>query len=257
MMKKYLLDFLVSENLKLNDKSFLLRLAYECILPEILPGQFVEIRVDNSNMVFLRRPVSVHDVDYQNNELSLLIQVVGQGTRKLSELKVGDTLNIIVPLGNSFTFPSEKQKELFLIGGGVGIAPLLYLGRILCDKKYKVNFLLGGKTKQELVRLASFEKYGKVYLTTEDGSTGEKGFVTQHSVLTKHKIDKIYTCGPTPMMKAVANYAQKNNIDCEASLENKMACGIGACLCCVTETKEGHKCVCSEGPVFNTNDLKW
>ena len=101
-----------------------------------------------------------------------------------------------------------------------------------------------------------FEKHAKVYYTTEDGSYGEKGYPTQHSIL-QERFDHIFCCGPSPMMKAVAKYAYSNNIDCEVSLENMMACGIGACLCCVNDTQEGHKCVCTDGPVFNINDLKW
>lgn len=142
------------------------------------------------------------------------------------------------------------------MGGGVGIAPLLQLGKKLKEEGFVPNFLLGGRSAKDLIQLEEYKKIGDVYVTTEDGSLGEKGFVTNHSVLSQD-FKKIYTCGPTPMMKAVASYAVKNGIECEVSLENKMACGLGACLCCVTETKEGHKCVCSDGPVFNVKDLSW
>ena len=108
-----------------------------------------------------------------------------------------------------------------------------------------------------LLQMEQFERFGRVCVTTEDGSLGEKGFVTNHSILNNESFDKIYVCGPTPMMKAVASFASKKGIDCEVSLENKMACGLGACLCCVTETQAGHKCVCSDGPVFNIKDLTW
>jgi dihydroorotate dehydrogenase electron transfer subunit len=144
-----------------------------------------------------------------------------------------------------------------LVGGGVGIAPLLQLGKELKAKGIVPNFLLGGRSAKDLIQLEEYKKIGNVFVTTEDGSLGEKGFVTNHSVLSKENFSKIYTCGPTPMMKAVASYAMKSGIECEVSLENKMACGLGACLCCVTETQEGHKCVCSDGPVFNIKDLSW
>jgi len=166
-------------------------------------------------------------------------------------------LNLIFPLGNSFSIPQNKDAKVLLIGGGVGIAPMLFLGSYLNDLGYRCNFLLGGRSELNLLQLDDFVKYGNIYTTTEDGSHGEKGFVTQHSVLEKEKFENIYTCGPTPMMKAVAAYAAKSGVTCEVSLENTMACGFGACLCCVTDTTDGHLCVCTEGPVFNITKLKW
>ncbi len=256
-MKKFILDFIVKKNLRLNLQYVLLILTSHDKLPGILPGQFVEVRVDGSPTTFLRRPISVHYVDYEKNELWLLVQVVGDGSKRLSELSVDDKLNIILPLGNGFTMPASKDDHVLLIGGGCGVAPLLYLGDVLKQKGYTCSFLLGARTEADLLQLDEYRKYGQVYTTTEDGSHGEKGYVTMHSILDQIKIDKIYTCGPTPMMKAVANYAKKAGVDCEVSLENTMACGIGACLCCVTDTTEGHVCVCTEGPVFNITRLKW
>lgn len=252
-----MLDLIVKKNDILNDQYFLLILSSDKPLPEILPGQFVEVRVDNTPDTFLRRPISVNFVDYKSNELWLLIQKVGNGTKKLSSLAKGDTLNIIIPLGNSFIWPESKDSNVLLIGGGVGIAPLLYWGACLHEKGYKCSFLLGGRSESNLLQLCEFRKYGNVYTTTEDGSHGEKGFVTMHSVLRGSNFDSIYSCGPTPMMKAVASYAAENGIFCEVSLENTMACGFGACLCCVTDTTEGHLCVCTDGPVFNITKLKW
>jgi dihydroorotate dehydrogenase electron transfer subunit len=256
-MKKYLLDCVVTSNIPLNDRYYLLRVTQDEPFPSMLPGQFVELRVDNSSEVLLRRPVSIHDINYETNEMDLLIQIVGAGTRKMSELKKGDILNMIAPLGNWFSMPTDKAKHVLLVGGGVGVAPLLLLGRELKKSSGKVSFLLGARTANDLVQLDEFSKYGQVYLTTEDATIGEKGFVTNHSLLYNNVFDKIYTCGPTPMMKAVAQYAKAQQIDCEVSLENTMACGFGVCLCCVTDTIEGHKCVCTEGPVFNITSLKW
>jgi dihydroorotate dehydrogenase electron transfer subunit len=255
-MEKYMLDLVVKDNLKLNDQYFLLILSGNKVLPNMLPGQFVEVRVDNTPNAFLRRPISINFIDYQRNELWLLIQIVGEGTRKLSEIKSNDILNLLLPLGNSFTIPNRHNINVLLVGGGVGIAPLLYLGYKLQEKGVNCHFLLGGRSKDNLLQLEQFSEYGKVYTTTEDGTHGEKGFVTNHSVLST-KFDFIYTCGPTPMMKAVANFAKQNNIECEVSLENTMACGFGACLCCVTDSIDGHVCVCTEGPVFNISKLKW
>ena len=174
----------------------------------------------------------------------------------MSELKENDTVNVVFPLGNGFTIP-EKSEKVLLVGGGVGIAPLLQLGLELKNAGADVSYLLGAKSKSDLVELEVYSKYGEVFTSTEDGSLGEKGFVTQNSAFNGKSYDRIYTCGPTPMMKAVAKIALEKGIDCEVSLENKMACGLGACLCCVEDTKDGHRCVCSDGPVFNVKDLKW
>ena len=256
-MKKYILDCVVVANIPLNKRYFLLRVSHPHPFPRMFPGQFVELRVDNSSDVLLRRPISIHDMNYETNEMDLLVQIVGAGTLKMSELKKGDLLNMIAPLGNSFSMPTIDMKHVLLVGGGVGVAPLLLLGRVLQQYSCKVSFLLGARTASDLVQLDSFSQYGEVYLTTEDATVGEKGFVTNHSLLKNKVFDKIYTCGPTPMMKAISVYAKTNNIECEVSLENTMACGFGVCLCCVTDTTEGHKCVCTEGPVFNLTTLKW
>lgn len=119
------------------------------------------------------------------------------------------------------------------------------------------TFLLGARSAKDVLERELFEQVGRVLITTEDGSEGEKGFVTNHSVLAQEHFDRISTCGPKPMMMAVARYAFKNDIECEVSLENKMACGVGACLCCVEKTVEGNKCVCKEGPVMNIKKLTW
>jgi dihydroorotate dehydrogenase electron transfer subunit len=256
---KFIADWKVKENSLLNINYCLLKLTLEGILPEILPGQFVQIKVDHAENTFLRRPISVHYVDKENRELWLLIQIVGNGTRKLSEVKPGKTVNLIYPLGKGFSIPDtvSKNKKLLLIGGGVGIAPLFYLGTCLKEKGFAPTFLLGARTEKDLLQLNEFKKIGVVHITTENGALGEKGFVTNHSILHAGNTDFIYTCGPKPMMAAVAGYARKFNIPCEVSLENLMACGIGACLCCVEKTVKGNSCVCTEGPVFNINQLTW
>ena len=229
-LKKYISDLKVAAAERINEKYVLLRLTDDQPLPEMVPGQFVEVRVDGSPSTFLRRPISVNFVDREKNELWLLVATIGDGTRRLGQLQAGDIVNCVLPLGNGFTMPTE-QKKVLLVGGGVGVAPLLYFG------------------KQE--------KYGRVFVTTEDGTAGEKGFVTQHSLLQKESFDQISTCGPKPMMVAVARFARKEGVFCEASLENLMACGLGACLCCVEKTTEGNLCVCKEGPVFDVKRLMW
>lgn len=270
-MKKYVIDLTVKAVDKISPKHVLLRLTDDQPLPDMVAGQFVEVRVDDAPNTFLRRPVSINFVDRAANELWLMVAMVGDGTRRLGLLQPGQTLNCVLPLGNGFTLPAanganndaagnvakgSQRSSWLLIGGGVGVAPLLYLGATLQQQAVDVTFLLGGRTAQDLLELDLFSRYGRVCITTEDGSAGEQGFVTNHSVLGEH-FDRIATCGPTPMMKAVARYARERPIDCEASLENLMACGLGACLCCVEKTTEGNLCVCKDGPVFDTRRLLW
>ena len=254
-MAKQIADFKLVEKQDFG-RSVLLRLRAERPLPEIQPGQFVQVRVDGSPNTYLRRPISIHDVDFQQNEITLLVQQVGEGTRHLAAVEKDDMINMVLPLGNGFSFPVKEEKFL-LVGGGIGIAPLYYFAKVLNEKGIRPTLLLGGKSESDLLRLAGYQQLGDTFVTTEDGSRGEKGFVTMHSLWQKQSFDKIYVCGPKPMMKAVAKLAAEKNIWCEVSLENLMACGLGACLCCVEDTIDGHVCVCKEGPVFNTRRLRW
>ena len=254
-MKK-ITDFRLIEKKEWAKSTYLLLQSDEP-LEEIKAGQFVQVRVDEAQHTYLRRPISIHDVDYKNRTITLLVQRVGEGSNKIADTELNDTLNIIYPLGNGFTLPEDKKQNAILVGGGIGIAPLYYLGKMLKEKGIEPQFLLGGRSKSDLIMLEDFEAVGKVYITTNDGSLGEEGFVTQHSIWKEKKFDMIYTCGPKPMMMALTKMARENNIDCEVSLENLMACGLGACLCCVENTIEGHVCVCKEGPVININKLLW
>ena len=245
-MKKYILDLTVNSVEALSDKHVLIKLTDDKPLPEMLPGQFVEVRVDNTPSTFLRRPISINNVDYDHNELWLLVAAVGDGTRQLQKLQKGDRLNCVLPLGNSFTMPTDSTQKVLLVGGGVGVAPLLYFGKLIKAMGGEPTFLLGARSAKDVLERELFEQVGRVLITTEDGS-----------VLAQEHFDRISTCGPKPMMMAVARYAFKNDIECEVSLENKMACGVGACLCCVEKTVEGNKCVCKEGPVMNIKKLTW
>ena len=255
-MKKYILDLKVVSVKQIHARYVLIRLTDDNPLPEMLPGQFVEVRVDGSPSTFLRRPISINFVDRTNNELWLLVATVGEGTKALARLQAGDLLNCVLPLGNGFT-PAKTGEKVLLIGGGVGVAPLLYMGAEMRRAGIEPTFLLGARTAQDLLMTDIFNRYGRVYVTTEDGSEGEKGFVTNHSILEQEQFDRISTCGPTPMMKAVARLAKAKGIACEVSLENLMACGLGACLCCVEKTTEGNVCVCKDGPVFDVQRLLW
>lgn len=256
-MKKVCLDLRVSSIEKQNEKYFLLKLTHQLPLPQMVPGQFVEVRVDHSPTTFLRRPISINNYVAEANELWLLVARVGDGTRQLGTLSEGDVVNCLLPLGNGFTMPTRPDSRVLLVGGGVGVAPLLYFGKKIREAGARPTFLLGARTQADLLQLELFEELGDVHVTTEDGSYGEKGFVTNHSVLERVRFDQISCCGPKPMMMAVARYAAKNDIFCEVSLENMMACGLGACLCCVEKTVSGNLCVCKEGPVFNIKKLLW
>ncbi len=255
-MKKVLVDLVVKEIQQVNANCVLLVMASEAPFPEVRPGQFAELRIDQTPTVMLRRPISVHSFNAEKNEIGFLVQVVGDGTKWLGSLKVGDKVNTLLPLGNGFTMPAVAGKRYLLVGGGVGSAPLYYLAEELKKGGHEFTILIGARSAKDLYRREAYEALGRVEYTTEDGSLGEKGYVTNHSLLAE-KYDCIYTCGPKPMMMAVARYARENGISCEVSLENKMACGLGACLCCVEDTKEGHKCVCTDGPVFSIDELKW
>ncbi len=245
------------ENTHVNDKYVLIKLTHSQPLPEMLPGQFVEIRVDGTGQTFLRRPISINFVDRQRNELWLLVAVVGDGTRHIAQVRQGDVLNCVLPLGNGFTMPTGAEQRVLLVGGGVGVAPLLYMGAEMQRMGCEPTFLLGARSAKDLLLIDEFSKYGRVLVTTEDGTQGEPGFVTNHSVWRKEQFDRIASCGPKPMMVAVAKVAREKGISCEVSLENMMACGVGACLCCVEKTTEGNLCVCKEGPVFEINRLLW
>ena len=241
----------------LNNSHVLIKLTDDEPLPQVVPGQFVQVKVEGSPNTFLRRPISINFFDEKANELWLLVQLKGDGTRKLAGLNANDKLEILFPLGNGFSTSVQQGDKILLVGGGVGVAPLLLYGKYIKEQGGTPIFLLGARSKNDLLELDLFERYGQVYVTTEDGSFGEKGFVTQHSVLDRAGFSRISVCGPKPMMVAVAKYAHATNIPCEVSLENLMACGLGACLCCVEKTVKGNVCVCTEGPVFNINQLTW
>lgn len=248
-------DFKLFGNKRITEDLFIMEFEGNELLSEFKPGQFVQVKI-NGPSSFLRRPISIHDVDYNLNTFKLLILRAGQNTAMLAEMVPGDSLNMIYPLGNSFSDPAAGDRVL-LVGGGVGVAPLLFLAKRLISIGYKPDWLLGFRSGERIIDLEEYKSIGEVYLTTEDGSVGERGYVTGHSVLEGKGYNRIYCCGPDPMMKAISDYCKRNGITCEVSLENLMACGIGICLCCVVCTVKGHVCTCTEGPIFNITDLKW
>lgn len=257
-MQKYVLDLLVTSTERLSKRHLLLVATNpDGPLPEMRPGQFAQLRIDDSKDTFLRRPISIHCIESKKNEVSLLIQLVGNGTSSLLSKHPGSVLNAVLPLGKGFTMPASAEEQFLLVGGGIGIAPLLFMGMEMQRMGIRPTFLLGARSASDLLRLDAYRACGDVHITTEDGSEGEKGFVTQHSLLQRKHFDHIAVCGPKPMMMAMASFAKKAGTPCEVSLENLMACGLGACLCCVEDTVEGNLCVCKEGPVFDIKKLKW
>ncbi|GAB1403726.1 dihydroorotate dehydrogenase electron transfer subunit [Lentimicrobium sp.] len=255
-MKKQLLTLNVIGNTRLNASHYLIELSSDSPLPVMVPGQFVEVKIEGQPNTYLRRPFSVHRFDHAANSMHLLIKTVGDGTATLACLNKGDKLNVMLPLGKGFNLISRKKA--LLIGGGCGVAPLYFLAEQLSKKGNDITILIGGKTAKDILLQQEYRNFGLVEVSTEDGSEGEKGMVTGHSIFSTNKpdFDYIYCCGPDGMMRAVAHIAEKHGITCEVSLENTMACGIGACLCCVVETTRGNECVCTQGPVFDSRELK-
>lgn len=252
------IDFIVKECVAASATAVRLVLAATTSLErqDIRPGQFVEVRIDDTPGVLLRRPISIHDLDAAEGLLVLLVQRVGKGTQWLCSRREGDRVNLVLPLGNGFDVTASGSRPL-LIGGGVGVAPLLLLGKELVRRGVEPTFLLGARTEKDLLCLDAFRQTARTLVCTEDGGLGEKGFVTQHPVLTQESFSHMYVCGPKPMMQAVARCARTQGVACDVSLENRMACGLGACLCCVEDTVDGNVCVCKQGPVFSIDKLKW
>lgn len=225
------------------------------------PGQFLQVRINAQNDPLLRRPISIYDVDKQRGTITLLYKLVGKGTRILTDLKPQRALDIMGPLGKGFSLPIVHRRVV-LVGGGVGIAPLLYLARRLRDLNCEVKALYGVANRSELVAADKFTQLQvELMAATMDGSAGYKGLVTDllYSQIEVQQTDLIYTCGPEIMMAAVAKFAARNNKWGECSLEENMACGVGACLGCARKLRDedaGYVKVCKDGPVFNMQSVQ-
>lgn len=266
-VKKQISDFTVERNLPLGDNFVQLHLRTSDKLPEIVPGQFVQVQIPSSIHGWLRIPISIHDADVPSGHIKLLVQKVGEGSKMIASLKEGETVNLILPLGKGFTRPEYNYRKdapnkgpfrVLLVGGGAGLAPIYYMARLLSEADMPFDILVGARSTERMVLANELSKLGPTAICTEDGSVGIKGMVTDHPLWKGVSYTHVYTCGPTPMMKAVAAKARELKAYCEVSLENTMACGLGACLCCVTPSAEGHNvCVCTEGPVFEAGKLGW
>ena len=232
--------------------------AMTFIAPEIasqaVPGQFVHMCIPGRDQPFLRRPFSLAGADKATGKIDILYRVVGDGTRRFSELKAGDLIDCMGPLGGGFAL---RGKKPLLIGGGMGIAPLVMLAKHL--KTLPVALFLGARNKGEMFWPSYFPSVdGRLTVATDDGSIGLKGNISQHldEALSEDAYDAIYTCGPKPMMEAVAREAKARNIFCQVSLEDRMGCGVGACLSCTFEATDGtRRKVCTDGPVFDALEV--
>lgn len=221
----------------------------------IQPGQFVHVRVNVGLEPFLRRPFSVHRA---KKNVEILYDVVGKGTGALSQRKAGEQIDLLGPLGNSFSLPPAGIQDVVMIAGGIGIAPFLILSDFLKKKKFRMKLFYGGRAKKHIYGVKEFKRNGcEVFVATEDGSQGTKGFVSKlfDSIPTDPATTFIYTCGPTPMMAAVQEFARARHLRGQASCEERMACGLGACLGCVVKTKSGYKTACYDGPVFDLGEI--
>lgn len=224
---------------------------------EAKAGQFISMYTNDPSKL-LPRPISICEIDREKERLRVVYRVTGEktGTKQFSELKAGDTVWVIGPLGNGFP---NLNKKAFLIGGGIGVPPILELAKELtCEKQIVVGY----RDAQTFLH-SEFEANGSVYISTEDGSVGTRGNVMDAIRENGLTADVIYACGPTPMLRAIKAYAEENGIECYLSLEERMACGIGACLACVCKSKEKdahsnvkNKRICKDGPVFKSTEVE-
>ena len=225
--------------------------------PSVRPGQFVHLRVATGADIILRRPFSVYRVD--GARLEILYQVLGEGTLRMAEKAVGDTMDLVGPLGHGWDVP-ESVSHALLVAGGLGAAPLGMLAEQLSARGIAVAVAQGAPNAERLVARDLFERVARrVEVATDDGSAGEHGFVTAVAkrLLEAERFDVVYTCGPEAMQRVVAGMASDSGVSCQVSLERLMACGIGACLSCVVTTRSGQRRACVDGPVFDAGEVVW
>lgn len=239
---------------QLDARTHLLRLGAHQIAREVQPGQFVHIKQTSPGKSLLRHPFGVAAVDVKQGTVDIIYREVGEFTRALTALSSHDTLSVLGPLGNGFDVTCRRA---LLVGGGTGLAPLLFLASYLGPQKADV--LMGGRTKSELFWQELFRPFvTKTFVTTDDGSCGTHGTVMAAlPALLTQGYDRVYACGPSPMMQAVARACAEQNIPCQVSLERYMACGLGACLSCTCKGREKRLKVCTDGPVFWAQEVEW
>lgn len=260
-MAQYQENAIVTRIEQLSFDNFRISFDSPQITADSRPGQFVMVRSAEGTAPLLRRPFSIHQVD-ANGNLQIYFKVVGKGTQLMSQFIAGEEVSLLGPLGKGFEM--KKDKAVYLVGGGLGIAPLLLLTARLAEnytEPKKITVILGGRTKEEVEPLVeNFTSYGVTVLsTTDDGSFGDKGFVT--NILEKQVMSTesmVYTCGPEAMMARVYEISKEKGLACQVSVEKEMACGMGACLgCCKTKADGDYTHVCINGPVYYGEELQW
>lgn len=249
----------ISNAVQLNTDTFLFTVKSDKVSKKARPGQIVNIKCGEENGVILRRPISICSVDRENGTFDIVFQIRGKGTKILSGYKTGDDIDAMGPLGQGFTL-YKKHKRIIAVGGGIGIFPLLQLLKDHPAENKKT--ILGFRSKANVILENEFkDACDELFISTDDGSYGEKGFVTDilKKELDKEPADMVFFCGPLPMMKLGAGIVKEYNIPCEFSMEQRMGCGIGACLVCVCKTKKGddwdYTQVCKKGPVFSGEEI--
>lgn len=247
--------FKVASNEKLCPQFYRLCIDAPSIVKIIKPGQFIHIRVKDGLEPFFRRPFSVYRAQ---KHVEIFYEVVGPGTAILAAKKHGDDIDVLGPVGNAFSLPPKGTKHVVMIGGGIGVAPFLILSDALKKKKLELTLLYGGRTKGHVYPMKEFKENGcKVHVSTDDGSVGVKGRVSElfAKIPTDPKTTFLYTCGPNPMMRSVQAFAARYGLKGEAACEEVMACALGACLGCSIRTTGGYKTVCYDGPMFDLQEV--
>lgn len=249
----------VINQLKIAKNIFQLTVEGELVKEMSEPGQFVHLKVTEGSTPLLRRPISISEIDKEKSQFTMIYRAEGAGTQLLSAKKPGDNVDVLGPLGNGFPIEQLKAGQTaLLVGGGIGVPPLLELSKRLVEKGVIVKHVIGFETLDVVFLEDEFKRLGKTYVTTVDGTYGSKGFVTDLITNYELEFDTTYACGPTPMLRALETlYSHKPMY---LSLEERMGCGIGACFACVCHTQadpEGtsYKKVCSDGPVFLAGEV--
>jgi len=258
MSSKVLIEKIHS-NIMLANNIYKMTIESEHVSQNARPGQFINVKCCEGINALLRRPISICNVDREKGTFDIIFQIKGIGTELLAKKQKGDLVDIIAPLGKEFDISTE-YKNIAVVGGGIGIFPLLFL---LNEKEsVKKSAFLGFRSKDFIVLENEFKKSSNgLFISTDDGSFGYKGLITDllEKDIVENNYDLIYTCGPMPMIKKVVEIANKNNIKCQVSLEQRMGCGIGACLVCACKTKLGdeweYSHVCKDGPVFWSSEV--
>jgi len=243
---------LLEKPLKVAEDHYLLKIKAD--KEESVPGQFINIKAGEGFDPLLRRPFSIFNAE--GAVLDVVIRVIGKGTSLICNMEAGE-IDIVGPTGTGFTI--EKDKNLLLVGGGVGNAPLLYLMKILKENGNKLIYIYCARSSDHIFLEDEFKKYAdEVIVTTDDGSAGVKGFATEvmSHLISDEKFDRVYTCGPDPMMERVVKLVHEN-VPVEVSVENYFGCGVGLCVGCTVDTLDGYKRACVDGPVFDGRYILW